>query len=249
MGKFIGKKVLITGGNSGIGLSTAKAFKSEGAEVLITASSDESYQRAIKEYESYFDIVKADISKVSEVENLMGAVKSKYGKIDVLFANAGIAHFKHTSEIDESFFDSHFNTNVKGLFFTVQKALPLLNKGSAVVLTASVASIKGIEGSSVYSATKAAVRSMARTWTLEIPVEDARFNVISPGPIDTPIFQKMGMSDEDAKKYVQGFGATIPIKRAGSPDEIASAVLFLSSSDSKFICGAEIFADGGFGQI
>ncbi len=249
MGKFAGKKVLVTGGNSGIGLATAKAFKNEGAEVIITASSLVSYERAVKEYGAHFDIIKADISKISEVSNLLKEVKEKHGKIDVLFANAGIAHFKHTNEIDEDFYDSHFNTNVKGLYFTVQKSLPILNKGSAVILTASVASIKGLQGSSVYSATKAAVRSFARTWTLEIPTSDARFNVISPGPIETPIFQKMGMSDEEAKKFVTSFGETLPAKRAGTPEEIASTVLFLASDEAKFICGAEIFADGGFGQI
>lgn len=249
MGKFNGKKILITGGNSGIGLATAKAFKNEGAEVIITASSLESYERTVKEYGAHFDIIKADVSKLSEVENLMAKVKSKHGKIDVLFANAGIAHFKPTNEIDENFYDMHFNTNVKGLYFTVQKALPILNQGSSVVLTASVASIKGILGSSVYSATKAAVRSLARTWTLEIPVSDVRFNVVSPGPIETPIFQKMGMSEEEAKKFVHSFGETLPAKRAGTAEEIARTVLFLASDDSRFICGAEIFADGGLGQI
>lgn len=245
MGKLTNKVALVTGGNSGIGLATAKLFKDEGAKVIVTARSKETFEKAQKELGSHFDVVQADISKVEDIDKLYSHIKTKYGKFDVLFANAGIANFASTVESSPEFFDNHFNTNVKGLFFTVSKALPLLNQGSTVVLTGSVVSIKGFPGSAVYSATKAAVRNFARTWTAEIPVTDVRFNVLSPGPIETPIFDKAGMPHEQK----EGMTHMLPIKRFGQPDEMAKAALFLASNDSSFVAGAELFADGGFGQV
>lgn len=245
MGKLSNKVALVTGGNSGIGLSTAKLFREEGAKVIITARSKETYEKAQKEYGNVFDIVQADVSKAEDLDRLYAHVQKKYGKFDVLFANAGIAHFAPSTESTPEFFDNHFNTNVKGLFFTVTKALPLLNAGSAVVLTGSVVSQKGFPGSSVYSATKAAVRNFARTWTAEIPVDQVRFNVLSPGPIETPIFDKAGMNHDQ----VAGMASMTPMKRLGQPDEMAKAALFLASSDSSYVAGADLFADGGFGQI
>lgn len=245
MGKLANKVALVTGGNSGIGLATAKLFREEGAKVIVTARSKETFEKAQKELGSYFDVVQADVSKLDEIEKLYAHIKTKYGKFDILFANAGVAAFSSTVEASGEFFDNQFNTNVKGLYFTVAKALPHLNSGSSVVLNASVVSIKGFPGSSVYSATKAAVRSFARSWTAEIPVDQVRFNVVSPGPIETPIFDKMGMPKDQFQEMV----AQLPIKRAGKPEELAKTVLFLASSDSSYVVGAELFADGGFGQI
>jgi NAD(P)-dependent dehydrogenase (short-subunit alcohol dehydrogenase family) len=247
--KLKNKIALITGGNSGIGLATAQLFKAEGAQVIITARSKETFERAQKEYGSHFDVIQADVSKLNEIDALYAQIKKKYGKLDILFANAGIAHFAPTSESTPEFFDNHFNTNVKGLYFTVQKALPLLSKGSTVVANASVVTLKGFPGASVYSATKAAVRSFVRTWTAEIPVDQVRFNVLSPGPIDTPIFDKMGMSQAQRDQTVEQMGAMAPIKRAGRPEEMAKVALFLASQDSSYVAGAELFADGGFGQV
>ncbi len=249
MSKLNQKIALVTGGNSGIGLATAKLFKDEGAKVIITARSNETYEKAKKEYGAHFDIVQADVSKVADLDRLYAHIKDKYGKLDVLFANAGVALFAPTTSIDPDFFDNQFNTNVKGLYFTVQKALPLLAKGSTVVLNASVVSVKGFAGASVYSATKAAVRSFARSWTGEIPVQDVRFNVLSPGPIETPIYSKMGMPAQDLDGFTAHMASTTPIKRFGTADEMAKVALFLASDDSSYIAGAEIFADGGAGQV
>lgn len=245
MGKLANKVALITGGNSGIGLATAKLFREEGAKVIVTARSKETFERAQKEMGSYFDVVQTDVSKLDELDALYAHIKAKYGKFDILFANAGIAAWMPTIETTPEFFDNHFNTNVRGLYFSVAKALPLLNKGSTVVLTSSVVSIKGFANNSVYSATKAAVRSFARTWTAEIPVDQVRFNVLSPGPIETPIQDKMGMTEETKK----GLAELMPIKRQGTSEEMAKAALFLASSDSSYVVGADLFADGGFGQI
>tara|TARA_B110001454_G_C12723218_1_gene435908 strand:- start:23417 stop:24166 length:750 start_codon:yes stop_codon:yes gene_type:complete len=249
MRKIENKIALVTGGNSGIGLATAQLFKEEGAKVIITARSKATFEKAQKELGDQFDIVQTDVSQLTDLDRLYNHIKTKYGKLDILFANAGIANFRPTSDVDAAHFDAQFNTNVKGLYFTVAKALPLLNDGSSVILNASVAAQKGIPGSSVYSATKAAVRSFARSWTAEIPASRARFNVLSPGPIETPIFDKMGMSTEQVDAFSSGIKATIPARRFGKPREMATVALFLASSDSSFLHGADILADGGLGQI
>lgn len=245
MSKLTNKIALVTGGNSGIGLATAKLYKEQGAQVIITARSQETFEKAKKEYAGHFDVVQTDVSKPEELDRLYAHIKAKYGKFDILFANAGVALFAPTSTVDSAFFDNQFDTNVKGLFFTVAKALPLLNKGSAVVLNASVVASKGFVGASVYAATKAAVRSFARSWTAEIPVSDVRFNVLSPGPIETPIYDKMGVDTENK----EALGNSTPIKRLGRAEEMAKVALFLASDDSSYIVGAEIMADGGVGQI
>ena len=249
MGKLNGKIALITGGNSGIGLATAKLFKAEGAQVIITARSAETFKAAKAELGAEFDVVQTDVSQSGDLDKLYAHIKTKYKALDIVFANAGVAVFRPTVETDEAFFDNQFNTNVRGLYFTVQKALPLLRAGATVVLNASVVSVKGIAGASVYSATKAAVRSFARTWTAEIPVNQVRFNVLSPGPIETPIYSKLGMSPEEVKSFSQNMAATVPAKRYGTADEMARAALFLASSDSSYIAGADLFADGGFGSV
>lgn len=245
MSKLVNKVALVTGGNSGIGLATAKLYKEQGAQVIITARSKETFEKAKLELGTHFDVVQTDVSKDEDLERLYTHIKTKYGKLDVLFANAGVAHFAPTSEVTSDFFDNQFNTNVKGLFFTVAKALPLLSPGSSVVLNASVVASKGFPGASVYASTKAAVRSFARTWTAEIPVSDVRFNVLSPGPIETPIYDKLNMPEESRV----ALAGSLPIKRFGSAEEMAKVALFLASDDSSYICGAEIMADGGFGQV
>lgn len=245
MSKLSKKIALITGGNSGIGLATAKLFKAEGAIVIITASSKETFELAQKELGANFDVVQVDVTSDSELDRLYAHIKLKYGKIDVLFANAGIAKFVPTSDVTSDFFDHQFSTNVKGLYFTVAKAIPILNKGSSVILNASVVASKGFAGASVYSGTKAAVRSFARSWTAEFLVSDVRFNVLSPGPIETPIYGKMGVTQEG----IDAFASLTAIKRVGLPEEMAKVALFLASDDSSYVCGAEIMADGGLGQI
>jgi NAD(P)-dependent dehydrogenase (short-subunit alcohol dehydrogenase family) len=245
MSKLSNKIALVTGGNSGIGLATAKLFKDQGAKVIITARSKETFELAQKEYGNQFDVIQTDVSLPEDLDRLYTHIKSKYGKFDILFANAGVAKAAPTSEVTPEFFDNQFDTNVKGLYFTIAKAIPLLNKGSSVVLTASVVASKGFGGFSVYSATKASVRNFARSWTAEFPVTDVRFNVLSPGPIETPIFEKMGVPEEER----DSFAGMTPIKRMGTADEMAKVALFLASDDSSYICGAEIMADGGLGQV
>lgn len=247
--KLEGKVALITGGNSGIGLATAKLFKEQGAKVIITARTAETFKNAKAEYGKHFDVIQTDISKLEEIDRLMTHIKTNYGGLDVLFANAGIAWFAPTTESNAEFFDAQFNTNVRGLYFTVAKALPILRNGSSVVLNASVVASKGMASASVYAATKAAVRSLARSWTAEIPVDQVRFNVVSPGPIETPIFGRTGMTEEQINGFKAGVSESVPAKRMGRPEEVANAVLFLASNDSSYFAGANLAADGGMGQV
>lgn len=247
--KHLNKVALITGGNSGIGLATAQRLKQEGAHVIITARNQDSYQKAIKEFGSEFDIQKADVMNLSELDQLYSYIKNKYKKLDIVFANAGVALFRPTSDVDTAFFDLQFNTNVKGLYFTVAKALPLMNSNSAIILNSSVVNNKGVAGASVYAATKAAVKSFAKSWTAEIPPSHIRFNVLSPGPIETPIYDKLGLPAEQVKMFGDQMISSTPMKRFGRADEMAKVVSFLASQESSYICGADIYADGGMGQI
>ena len=249
MSRLSNKVALITGGNSGIGLATAKEFKKQGATVIITARSKDTFAKAQTELGKEFDVVQTDVSREEDLDRLYAHVKSKYGRIDVLFANAGVGQFLPTAEVKADFFDRLFNTNVKGLFFTVAKALPLLAKGSSVILNSSVLADKGSPGSAVYSATKAAVRSFARTWTSEISPAQTRFNVISPGPIETPIYDKLGLSADQLDAFSKNVASTVPAKRFGTPQEIASVAVFLASDDSTYVNGADIKADGGGGNV
>lgn len=249
MGKLDGKVALITGGNSGIGLATARLFKENGARVVITASSTASFEKAKKELNHSFDLIQTDVSQLKDLDRLYDHINNSYGGLDVLFANAGIARFKPTTEIDAEFFDAQFNTNVRGLYFTVAKALPLLRKGSSVILNASVSARKSNPGASVYSATKAAVCSFSRTWTLEISPEKTRFNVLSPGPIETPIFNKTSLPTAELQGWMESMKKVSPLHRLGRPEEMAAVALFLASSDSSYICGADILADGGISQV
>jgi NAD(P)-dependent dehydrogenase (short-subunit alcohol dehydrogenase family) len=223
-------------------------FKEEGAQVIITASSAQTSEKA-KELGEHFDVLQTDVAKPEELDRLYSEIKTKHGGLDILFANAGIALFAPTDAIDEAFYDRMTDINVRGLFFTVSKALPLLRDGSSVTLTGSSVSIKGMPGAAVYAATKAAVRSFARTWTAEIPAKKARFNVLAPGPTETPIFQKAGFTKEQAEGFESQVLASVPAGRMAKQEEMAKAALFLASSDSSFVLGTEFFVDGGISQV
>lgn len=249
MSKLTNKIAVVTGGNSGIGLATAQAFINEGATVVITGRNQEKLDSAIKQLGVGAIAIKGDVSNLKDLDTLFATVKEKYGKIDVLFANAGGAKIAPISEVTEEHFDTTFNINVKGLYFTIQKALPLLSDDASVILNASIVSTKGLPGLSVYSATKAAVRSFARTLTSELSERGIRVNVISPGPIETPFYGELGVSEQ----VVNDFGAEIikqvPQGRFGKAEEIAGAAVFLASSDSSYITGIELTVDGGMAQV
>ena len=250
MGKLNGKVAVITGGSTGIGLATAKTFIEEGAKVVITGRTQSSLDAAQAEINhENLKAIQSDTSKLDQVTALVSLVKSEFGTVDILFANAGIAWFAPIGQSDEAFFDTHFDINVKGLFFTIQKFLPIFNDGGAIVLNASAVIHKGFENSSVYSATKGAVRSFARTLSAELAPRKIRVNTVSPGPIETPIYGKMGMTEEQLKGMAENFASMVPLKRFGSSEEVAKAVLFLASDDSSFVAGEEILVDGGIATI
>ena len=249
MGKLNGKIALITGGSTGIGLATAKLFQEEGAQVILTGRNPAGIAAAQKELGPGALAIASDTSKLPDIKSLIETIRQKFGRIDIVFANAGIARFQPFGEIEESFFDEHFDINVKGLFFTVQAALPLIPQGGSVLLTASVVSKKGFAGSSVYAATKAAVRSFGRTLATELAPRGIRVNTLSPGPIATPLFAKMGLPEEAIGQMQDGFAQTVALKRLGTSEEMARAALFLSSGDASFIVGAELFADGGLAEL
>lgn len=247
--KLEGKIAVITGGNSGIGLATAKRFVSEGAYVFITGRRQKELDAALSEIGKNAIGIQGDVSNLIDLDKLYNTVKDKKGHLDILFANAGIAQFARLGEISEEHFDKIFDINVKGLLFSVQKALPILQDGSSIILNASVGSSKGIEETSVYSAAKAAVRSFARTWTADLRHRKIRVNAISPGPIDTPIFSSLTHNEEQMEQFKKYIINTVPMGRMGSADEIAKAVSFLASDDSSYITGIELFVDGGMAQI
>lgn len=250
MGKLDGKIALVTGGNSGIGLATAKRFVAEGAYVYITGRRQASLDAAVKEIGSNVTGVQGDVSKLDDLDRLFAQIKSEKGRLDTVFANAGSGEFGTLGTYTEEHFDKTFNSNVKGLVFTVQKALPLLPEGATVVLNASVVSIKGTPAFGVYSATKAAVRSFARTWTNELKDRHIRVNVVSPGPIDTPAISGLvGNDAEQEKQFKAGMASAVPLGRVGEADEIAKAVVFLASDDSSYVAGIELFVDGGMVQV
>ena len=247
--KLEGKVAVITGGNSGIGLATAQRFADEGAHVFITGRRQAELDRAVKEIGPDAVGVPGDVSNLADLDRLYAAVKQQAGRIDVLFANAGGGEMAPLGSITEASVDKMFATNVKGVVFTVQKSLPLFHDGGSIILKASVAGSKGMEAFSVYSATKAAVRSFARSWTVELKSRRIRVNAVSPGPIETPVMGKLGLSDAQAKDFMAGVVTAVPMGRMGRADEIAKAVLFLASDDSSYVTGAELFVDGGMAQI
>lgn len=249
MCKFSGKIAVVTGGNSGIGLATAKLLAEEGAKVVITGRRKAELDAAVAQIGANAFGVQGDVAKLADLDRLYAGVKEKFGRIDILFANAGVALPAPLDGVSEEQFDLHFDINVKGLLFTVQKALPLLSKGGAIVLNSSVVNTKGMAGFSVYSATKAAVRSFARTWTTELKDRKIRVNVVSPGPIETPIFDKMGLSEQQFQEFGANIAAQVPLGRFGQADEIAKAVLFLASNDSSYVAGVDLYVDGGMAAV
>jgi NAD(P)-dependent dehydrogenase (short-subunit alcohol dehydrogenase family) len=249
MGKLDGKIALVTGGNSGIGLATAKRFVSEGAFVFITGRREPELAVAAKEIGKNVTAVQGDVSKLGDLDRLFAQIKRDKGTLDVVFANAGVFKYAPLGTITEEHFDSIFNTNVKGLLFTVQKALPLLPDGASIILNASIVASKGLGANSVYSATKAAVRSFARVWTTDLKERRIRVNVVSPGPIDTPGVRELMASSETGRERFKMISSLVPLGRLGTPDEIAKAVVFLASDDSSYVTGSELFVDGGFAQV
>ena len=241
--KLEGKVAVITGGSTGIGLATARRFVAEGAYVFITGRRQAELDAAVKQIGVNITAVQGDVTNLADLDRLYETVRAKKGWIDIVFANAGYGEFQTCGSVTEEHFDKLFDINVRGALFTVQKALPLLKDGGAILLTGSVAGSKGIGNFSVYNATKAAVRSFARTWTNDLKSRKIRVNVISPGPIDTPL---LGEVPEETKAH---FASLVPLGRIGESDEIAKAAVFLASDDSSYVSGAELFVDGGMAQI
>jgi NAD(P)-dependent dehydrogenase (short-subunit alcohol dehydrogenase family) len=249
MGKLEGKIALVTGGTTGIGLATANQFVSEGAHVFITGRREPELAAAVREIGKNVTGVQGDVSNLTDLDRLYGQVKREKGKLDVVFANAGVAKYAPFGKITEELYDSIFDINVKGLLFTVQKALPLMPDGASIILNSSIVGSKGLASNSVYSATKAAVRSFARTWTTDLKDRRIRVNAISPGTIDTPGLSNLLASSETGEQRKKMISNSVPLGRFGTPDEIAKAVVFLASDDSSYVTGAELFVDGGFAQV
>src|SRR5713101_6809346 len=249
MGRLEGKIALITGGNSGIGLATAKQFVNEGAYVFITGRRDAELAAAVKEIGRNVTGVRGDVSNLGDLDRLFVQIKREKGKLDIVFANAGVARYAPFGKITEEFYDSIFNINVKGLLFTVQKALPLLPDGASIILNASIVASKGLPMNSVYSATKAAVRSFARTWTTDLKDRRIRVNAVSPGSTDTPGMNNLLASSETGEQRLKMIAESIPLGRLGTPDETVKAIVFLASDDSSYITGTELFVDGGMAQV
>jgi NAD(P)-dependent dehydrogenase (short-subunit alcohol dehydrogenase family) len=250
MTKLDGKVAVITGGSSGIGLATAQRFVAEGAYVFITGRRESELEAAVKQIGKNVTAVQGDVSNLADLDRLYGTIKQQKGHIDILFANAGTGEFSPLGAITEEHFDKTFNANVKGLLFTVQKALPLLTDGSSVILNASIVSSTGAPAFSVYSASKAAVRSFARTFTSDLKDRKIRVNAISPGVVPSPGYRtSLGMTDEQVKQYADSVVDKIPLGRTGTLDEIAKAVSFLASDESSYITGIELVVDGGMTEV
>lgn len=249
MKRFEGKVAVVTGGNSGIGLATAKRLHDEGARVAISGRSQKTLDEAVKILGKDVLAVKADVAKPADLDKLYEAVAEKFGKIDVLFVNAGVAKFAPLTAVDEAHFDEMFDINTRGAYFTIQKAVPHLNTGASIILNTSVADEKGIQNGTVYAATKAALRSLARSVAAELVELGIRVNTVAPGPIETPLFERTGLPKEAVEEFAKGVLSKVPMKRFGKPEEVAGAVAFLASSDASYITGVEINVDGGMGQI
>jgi NAD(P)-dependent dehydrogenase (short-subunit alcohol dehydrogenase family) len=249
MGRFTGKKVLVTGGNSGMGLETAREFIREGAEVFITGRNRETLAAAQKELGPQAKSAVSDSGSLKDIAALAETIKKEFGHLDAAFINAGIAQFVPLEEVTEKHFDDTFNTNVKGPLFLVQKIAPLFKNGGSIVLNGSVVAQKGFPAASVYSATKAAVVNLAKTLSTDLLSKNIRVNTLSPGPIETPIFARMGGTPEQVKQAHEQMASYVPLKRLGTVREIAKTVLFLASDDSSFIVGSDICVDGGTAQL
>jgi NAD(P)-dependent dehydrogenase (short-subunit alcohol dehydrogenase family) len=248
-GKLEGKVAVITGGSTGIGLATAKRFVSEGAFVFVTGRRQTELDAAVKDIGNNAIGVQGDVAKLGDLDRLYDVVKAKTGRIDILFANAGVAEFAPIGAITEEHYDKIFDANVKGMLFSVQKALPLIVDGGSIILNASIVASIGTPALSVYSATKAAVRSFARNWILDLKPRKIRVNAISPGPIATPGFEGLAVNSGQAEEMKSSFITSVPLGRMGTADEIARAAVFLASDDSSFVTGTELFVDGGTAQI
>jgi len=253
-GRMAGKIALITGGNSGIGLATAEAFLKAGASVVITGRDPDTLRSAelrLGELATRDQLVavRADVTLAHQLDEAIDTVRQRYGRLDVLFVNAGIGEFIPIADVSEQHFDRIFDTNVKGAYFTIKRALPLLAPGASVILNSSIAGLLGMPGTSVYAASKAAVRSLARTLSAELVDRGIRVNVISPGPVTTPILDRLGLSPEAREQFTAQVRQSVPLKRFGDPREIADAAVFLASDESSFFVGAELVADGGLSQL
>jgi NAD(P)-dependent dehydrogenase (short-subunit alcohol dehydrogenase family) len=247
--KFAGKTAVITGGSTGMGLATAKRFVEEGIDqVFITGRRKDALDAAVTEIGNNVTAVQGDVASLADLDRLYDAVRKQNRKIDILFANAGVSQLRPFEAVDEQFFDFHFDANVKGLFFTVRKALPLMNDGASIILNGSIATVKGFPGTTVYSATKAAVRSFARTLANELRARHIRVNTLSPGHIDTPLLEQWQQGDA-LTQLKEGFVKNVPLGRMGEPDDIAKAASFLASDEASYVNGVELFVDGGVAQI
>jgi NAD(P)-dependent dehydrogenase (short-subunit alcohol dehydrogenase family) len=249
MKRLEGKVAVVTGGNSGIGLASAKRLRDEGARVAIAGRSQKTLDEAVKTLGKDILAVRADVAKLADLDTLYETVSKKLGKIDILFVNAGVAKFAPLAGTTEALYDENFDINTKGAFFTIQKAIPFLNDGASIILNTSVAGQKGFEGAPAYSATKAALRSFARSAAAGLVGRNIRVNTVAPGPIETPIFGRTGLTSAEIEEMGKGLIAGVPMKRLGQPEEVAGVVAFLASSDASYVTGVEINVDGGMGQI
>lgn len=249
MGRLDGKIALVTGGSSGIGLATASTFVQEGARVFITGRRGRQLDEAVATIGRNVVGVQADVSNLGDLDQLFARIERDEGRLDVVFANAGVARYAALGAITEELYDSIFDINVKGLIFTVQKALPLLPDGASIILNASIVASKGLASNSVYSATKAAVRSFARTWTTDLRARRIRVNAVSPGTTDTPGLNELFASSSVGEERRKAIAINVPLGRLGTANEVAKAVLFLACDDSSYITGAELFVDGGLAQV
>ena len=249
MKRLEGKVAVVTGGNSGIGLATARRFAEEGAHIFITGRRQAELDAAVNQIGKQATGVRGDVASLSDLDGLYAEVKRQHGRIDILFANAGSAELAPLGAITEEHFDRIFGVNVKGLLFSVQKALPLFRDGGSIILNASIVASKGLPTNSVYAATKAAVRSFAQTWTTDLKERRIRVNAVSPGSTDTPGLSQLLASTDSGQQRLKMISNTVPLGRLGTPDEIAKAVVFLASDDASYITGTELFVDGGFAQV
>jgi len=249
MPKLDGKISLVTGGTSGIGLAAANALAKEGAHVYITGRREPELRTAVQQIGRNATGVRGDVSNADDLDRLFAQIREEKGRLDILFANAGIARYAALGNITEELYDSIFNVNVKGVLFTVQKALPLMPDGASIILNASVVGSKGLSANSVCSATKTSIRSFARTWTIDLKHRRIRVNAISPGTIDTPGLNDLLASGDAGEQRRKMVASAIPLGRFGQPHEVARAVVFLASDDSSYVTGVELFVDGGFAQV